>query len=74
MSSWPFLKGTSNWVKLFTFGDGVPLYPPQWLMAPFIAVIGFIAVFASARNTPIASTLMGIEFLGPGFAGSLVIT
>jgi H+/Cl- antiporter ClcA len=44
------------------------------LPVPFIAAVGFIALFAAASNTPIASTLMGIELFGSGFAGPLVIT
>lgn len=30
----------------------------------FLAGIGFVAVFAAAANTPIASTLMAIELFG----------
>ncbi|VVE07600.1 Chloride/fluoride channel protein [Pandoraea pneumonica] len=35
------------------------------LPAPVLAGIGFVAVFAGAANTPIASTLMAIEIFGP---------
>ncbi len=36
-------------------------------MTPFslLAGIGFVAVFAGAANTPIASTIMAIELFGP---------
>jgi H+/Cl- antiporter ClcA len=30
-----------------------------------LAAIGFVAVFAGAANTPIASTIMAIELFGP---------
>lgn len=61
---------------LFVIGSllGVTLAPVLGLPGPFIAAVGFIAVFAAASNTPIASTLMGIELFGSGFAGPLVIT
>ncbi len=38
----------------------------------FLAGVGFVAVFAGAANTPLASTLMAMEMFGPGmgiFAG-----
>ncbi|WP_136415922.1 voltage-gated chloride channel family protein [Herbaspirillum sp. ST 5-3] len=37
------------------------------LQQPFsmLAVLGFVAVFAGAANTPIASTIMAIELFGP---------
>lgn len=61
---------------LFVIGAllGTALAPAFGLPVPFIAAVGFIAVFAAASNTPIASTLMGIELFGSGFAGPLVIT
>ena len=61
---------------LFVIGAllGTALAPCFGLPIPFIAAVGFIAVFAAASNTPIASTLMGIELFGGGFAGALVIT
>jgi len=61
---------------LFVIGAllGAALAPALGLPVPFIAAVGFIAVFAAASNTPIASTLMGIELFGSGFAGPLVIT
>jgi H+/Cl- antiporter ClcA len=34
------------------------------LYAPFLASLGFIAVFCGATNTPIACFLMGIELFG----------
>ncbi|WP_240493509.1 voltage-gated chloride channel family protein [Pandoraea sp. ISTKB] len=39
------------------------------LPAPILAGIGFVAVFAGAANTPIASTLMAIEIFGPQIGG-----
>ncbi len=61
---------------LFVIGAllGATLAPALGLPVPFLAAVGFIAVFAAASNTPIASTLMGIELFGSGFAGPLVIT
>lgn len=61
---------------LFVIGAllGSALAPVLDLPVPFIAAVGFIALFAAASNTPIASTLMGIELFGSGFAGPLVIT
>ncbi|MFC6230666.1 voltage-gated chloride channel family protein [Paenibacillus allorhizosphaerae] len=38
------------------------------LYAPFLAALGFIAVFCGATNTPIACFLMGIELFGSGGA------
>ncbi|MFM0210535.1 voltage-gated chloride channel family protein [Paraburkholderia sediminicola] len=35
------------------------------LPVPVLAGLGFVAVFAGAANTPIASTLMAIELFGP---------
>ncbi|HXZ10328.1 MAG TPA: chloride channel protein, partial [Paraburkholderia sp.] len=35
------------------------------LPAPVLAGLGFVAVFAGAANTPIASTVMAIELFGP---------
>ncbi|MEA5506524.1 voltage-gated chloride channel family protein [Halotia wernerae UHCC 0503] len=34
------------------------------LPAPLLAAMGFVGVFAGAANTPLASTLMGIELFG----------
>jgi H+/Cl- antiporter ClcA len=61
---------------LFVIGAllGAALAPVLGLPVPFIAAVGFIALFAAASNTPIASTLMGIELFGGAFAGPLVIT
>ncbi|RKP47093.1 voltage-gated chloride channel family protein [Pararobbsia silviterrae] len=35
------------------------------LPAPVLAGLGFVAVFAGAANTPLASTMMAIELFGP---------
>jgi H+/Cl- antiporter ClcA len=40
---------------------GVLGVPPELL-----AAVGFVAVFAAATNTPLASTIMGIELFGTG--------
>ena len=61
---------------LFVIGAllGASLAPALGLPVPFIAAIGFIALFAAASNTPLASVFMGIELFGAGFTGPLVIT
>ena len=61
---------------LFVIGAllGATLAPVLGLPVPFLGAVGFIAIFAAASNTPIASTLMGIELFGSSFAGPLVIT
>jgi H+/Cl- antiporter ClcA len=61
---------------LFVIGAllGAALAPAFGLPVPFIAAVGFITVFAAASNTPIASTLMGIELFGAGFTLPIVIT
>nr|WP_246183764.1 voltage-gated chloride channel family protein [Pandoraea anhela] len=43
------------------------------LPAAVLAGIGFVAVFAGAANTPIASTLMAIEIFGPSIGGYAAI-
>jgi H+/Cl- antiporter ClcA len=45
-----------------TLGSFLSLYLP--LPISFMAAMGFVAVFAGATNTPIASTLMGCEIFG----------
>lgn len=43
---------------------GNALAPLLSMPIPFLAGIGFVAVFAGAANTPIASTLMAMELFG----------
>ena len=45
---------------------GNALAPVLNVPFPLLAGIGFVAVFAGAANTPIASTLMAMELFGPG--------
>nr|WP_320131508.1 chloride channel protein [uncultured Holophaga sp.] len=61
---------------LFVIGAllGVVCAPLLGLPQPFLAVVGYAAIFAAASNTPIASTLLGIEIFGAHFAVPLVIT
>ncbi|MFC7577823.1 voltage-gated chloride channel family protein [Xanthomonas fragariae] len=47
---------------------GNALAPLLHLPFPMLAGIGFVAVFAGASNTPIASTLMAIELFGADIA------
>jgi H+/Cl- antiporter ClcA len=44
---------------------GNALAPLLALPAPLLAGMGFVAVFAGAANTPLASTLMAYELFGP---------
>lgn len=53
-----------------TLGNALSSILP--LPLPLLAGMGFVAVFAGAANTPLASTLMAVEMFGPGagiFAG-----
>lgn len=61
---------------LFVIGAllGTSLAPFLGLPAPYLAAVGFIALFAAASNTPIASMAMGIELFGTGFITPLMIT
>lgn len=40
---------------------------------PFMAALGFVAVFAGAANTPLACTLMGMELFGTSYGVFLAI-
>jgi H+/Cl- antiporter ClcA len=44
---------------------GNALAPLLQMPFPVLAAVGFVAVFAGAANTPIASTVMAIELFGP---------
>lgn len=60
---------------LFVIGAtlGSALSPFLGIEAGFLAMIGFVAVFAGASNTPLACALMGIELFGGGGAIYLVV-
>jgi len=51
---------------LFYIGATLGNAMAPWLNVPFglLAAVGFVAVFAGAANTPIASTLMAMELFG----------
>jgi H+/Cl- antiporter ClcA len=51
---------------LFYIGASLGNAMAPWLNVPFalLAAVGFVAVFAGAANTPIASTLMAMELFG----------
>lgn len=51
---------------LFFIGACLGNVLAAWLNAPLdlFAALGFIAIFAGASNTPLASTLMGLELFG----------
>lgn len=61
---------------LFVIGAllGAALAPLFGLPVPYLATLGLISIFAAASNTPLASTLMGIELFGGAFAAPLAIT
>ncbi len=61
---------------LFVIGAllGAALAPLLHLPPAFLAVVGFIALFAAASNTPLASLAMGIELFGAAFAGPIAVT
>ncbi|XLM22825.1 chloride channel protein, partial [Chromobacterium piscinae] len=44
---------------------GNALSPLLHLPFPLLAGMGFVAVFAGAANTPLASTVMALELFGP---------
>jgi H+/Cl- antiporter ClcA len=52
---------------------GNALSPLLALPAPLLAGMGFVAVFAGAANTPLASTLMAIELFGSPVASYAAI-
>jgi H+/Cl- antiporter ClcA len=53
---------------LFVMGAtlGSALALPLGLNGQLISAVGFCAVFAGASNTPIASTILGVELFGSG--------
>ncbi len=61
---------------LFVIGAllGTALAPLLGLPVPFLAAVGFIALFASASNTPLAALAMGVELFGTGYLAPLMIT
>lgn len=52
---------------------GATLAPAFHVPGPFLGAVGFIALFAAASNTPLASMVMGIELFGAAFAGPMAI-
>ncbi len=61
---------------LFVIGAllGAVLAPVFHVPVPFLAAVGFVAIFAAASNTPLASMVMGLELFGAGFAGPMAIS
>jgi H+/Cl- antiporter ClcA len=65
---------------LFVIGAtlGATLAGVLGVPVPFLAALGFVAVFAGAANTPLACTIMGVELFGAGavpyFAAACVIS
>ncbi len=81
LAPWDFLgKGAFTVLSLgtgFKGGEVTPLFyigatlgnalaPVLQLPFPLLAALGFVAVFAGAANTPLASTVMAIELFGAG--------
>lgn len=60
---------------LFVIGAtlGAALARLLGIEAGLLASVGFVAVFAGASNTPLASTLMGVELFGGGAAIYLLV-
>lgn len=60
---------------LFVMGAllGAALAPLVGLPPTYLAAVGWVALFASASNTPLASTLMGIELFGAAFSVPLAL-
>ncbi len=60
---------------LFVIGSTLGSTLAQWLQlsVPFLAALGFVAVFAGAANTPLACFIMGAELFGGGFLPYLFI-
>lgn len=60
---------------LFVIGAllGATLAPIAGLPPASLAAVGFVALFAAASNTPLASTLLGIELFGAAFAAPLAL-
>ena len=53
---------------------GCTLAPLLGLPPAYLAVIGYVCVFAAASNTPLASTLLGAELFGAEFIPALALT
>lgn len=81
LAPWDFLaKGAFTVASLgagFKGGEVTPLFyigatlgnalaPLLHLPFPLLAALGFVAVFAGAANTPLASTIMAVELFGAG--------
>ncbi|WP_058304546.1 voltage-gated chloride channel family protein [Gorillibacterium timonense] len=60
---------------LFVIGStlGSTLAGLLQVSVPFLAALGFVAVFSGAANTPIACFIMGVELFGAGFLPYLFI-
>ena len=60
---------------LFVIGTtlGATLAGVLGVPVPFLAAMGFVAVFAAASNTPLACTVMGIELFGLGSVPYLAV-
>jgi H+/Cl- antiporter ClcA len=60
---------------LFVIGAtlGAALAPILGIEPKLLAAVGFVAVFAAASNTPLACTVMGLEFFGTDIALALIV-
>lgn len=61
---------------LFVIGAllGAACAPILGLPVPYLGAVGFVALFAASSNTPLASTLMGVELFGWAFAVPMACT
>lgn len=61
---------------LFVIGAllGATCAPALGLPPAYLGAVGFVAVFAAASHTPLASALLGVELFGAAFLGPVAVT
>ena len=71
---WGFKGGEVT--PLFVSGAllGAAAAPWLGLPAPFLAALGFVALFAAASHTPLTGLVLGVELFGAGLAAPLLLT
>ena len=70
---WGFKGGEVT--PLFVSGAllGAAAAPLLGLPAPFLAALGFVALFAAASHTPLTGLVLGVELFGAGLAAPLLL-
>lgn len=70
---WGFKGGEVT--PLFVSGAllGAAAAPLLGLPAPFLAALGFVALFATASHTPLTGLVLGVELFGAGLAAPLLL-